>query len=309
MMKPLLSICIPTYKRAPLLKECLASLTQQFTDKNIYHKTEIVISDNNSPDNTKKLVQSFQKKYKNIFYKKRLRSVPADYNIIMSASLAHGRYRWFFSDDDLHSPHSLKTIIKIIENHHPDAIICNLDLCSLDGKKIIDKNLLRLKEDIKIKTKKELFSFLESKFFTPLDWYYTCISNTIVSEKIYKDNLKHVMRLYDSSSNNFLHSGLIYYNSTDYIIYFPHKSVGKFRSDNRSFGPDEKTKKGELLDYFYKIAKIHNNYIYRNNIKNISRKFLYLIFLKNFSREIRRILINYFKFDISGILIRVFQRE
>jgi len=305
-MKPLLSICIPTYNREPLLKECLNSLVQQFTDLNIYHKTEIIISDNNSPDNTQKLVYAFQKKYKNIVYHKRTKTVQADYNIIHSASYASGFYLWFFSDDDLHYPYSLSTIIKITENHHPDAIICNLDLYSKNGRKIIDRNLLRLNKDLKVKTKKELFSFLESKFFTPLDWYYTCISNTIVSRKIYRDNLKKVMKLYDPHSNNFLHSGLIYYNYCDYFIYFLQESLGKFRTDNRLFGPDEKTHQAEYLLFLYTILKRHNDLVYQYNKLSMSLKFKLLLFLKNTSREVRRILVKKTGYDISELLLKLF---
>lgn len=302
-MKPLLSICIPTYKRATLLKECLVSLTQQFRDKKVYQKTEIVISDNNSPDNSKRLVLAFQKKYKNIVYQKRIKTVQADYNIVHSAFYAGGFYRWFFSDDDLHYPYSLSEVLKIIEDHHPDAIICNLDLCSRNGRKIIDRNLLRLKKNIFVKTKKELFTFLESKFFLPIDWYITCISNTIVSEKIYHDNLKQVMKLYDPHSNNFLHSGLIYYNSNNYLICLPARPLGKFRADNRSFGPKKKL---DFLTWWYKVLNIHNNNILTINRKNISFKFRFLIFVKNITRDLRLIFLRLIGLDISNPLINIF---
>lgn len=305
-MKPLLSICIPTYNRSSLLKECLASLTQQFADKKVYRKTEIVISDNNSPDDTQKLTQSFQKKYKNIVYHERSKTVQADYNIIHAASFATGLYRWFFSDDDLHYPDSLSTIVKIIENHHPDAIICNLDLCSKDGRKIIDRNLLRLKEDIIIKTKKELFSFLESKFFIPLDWYCTCISNTIVSEKIYQDNLKQVMKLYNPHSNNFLHSGLIYYKPDDYQLYIISQSLARFRTDNRSFGP---TDKFEFLRFWHPTLNKHYENIVKVNKKNISFKFICLLELKKLTRNLRLLLLRLLNMDIATILMKLFYKN
>jgi abequosyltransferase len=63
---PLISICIPTYNRKKYLKQCLDSIVNQdcFTENQI----EIIISDNDSNDNTEKLVKEYQINYKNIKY-------------------------------------------------------------------------------------------------------------------------------------------------------------------------------------------------------------------------------------------------
>lgn len=66
--KYLVSICIPTYNRAPYLKKCLDSLVCQTEFLN--GDVEIVISDNASTDNTADIVYNYQKKYKNIQYYK-----------------------------------------------------------------------------------------------------------------------------------------------------------------------------------------------------------------------------------------------
>lgn len=303
---PLLSLCIPTYNRAGYLKECLDSIVSQFKDKKIFKQVEIIVSDNNSKDHTQELVKQYRRKYPNIRYYKNKKNIGSIKNVIRATSYTRGVYIWFFADDDLHYTHSLTTIIRVIENYHPDAIICNLDLSSLDGKKIIDKNLLRLTKDVIVKTKKELFSHLESKFFTPLDWYYTCMSNTIIGRKIYQENLKRVMKIDDQYSNNFPHSGFIYYNSMDYSIYFLYKTVGKYRTDNRSFGPNEKTRKADYLLFLYTILKRHNDLIYKYNKLSMSLKFKLLLFLKNASREIRRLVVKKTGYDISSLLLKLF---
>jgi len=56
MMK--LSICIPTYNRAKELDECLSCIVPQIMDKD---SIEIVISDNNSDDNTEQIIQKHMK--------------------------------------------------------------------------------------------------------------------------------------------------------------------------------------------------------------------------------------------------------
>jgi len=309
MKNPAISICIPTYNRASLLEVGLKSIISQFKTPSIYQRVEIIISDDNSPDNTAEMIKNYAKKYKNISYYKNKKNIKSDANIIKSATYAKGNYIWFFGDDDIHNPWSLKTLLAVIDKFHPDAIICNLDLSSKDGSRILDRNMINLKGDALIKTKKELFSFLESKFFMPLDWYITCMSNTIVSRKLFKDNVETVMKFYDPKSNNFLHSGLIFYNTADYKIYIISKSLAIYRGYNISFGPDENTQKSKYLTFLYRILKKHNDLIYKINKENMSIKFILLLFLKNLTREIRLKAVKYFNYDISGALIKLFHKK
>ena len=59
----LLSVCIPTYNRAKSLANCLNSIkiAQKFVCNT---EVEVCISDNASDDNTKEIVQRFQKDIK-----------------------------------------------------------------------------------------------------------------------------------------------------------------------------------------------------------------------------------------------------
>ena len=63
-IKPLLSICVPTYNREIYLQECLDSIISQdsFDEDTI----EIIISDNASTDGTQSLIKKYQEKYRNI---------------------------------------------------------------------------------------------------------------------------------------------------------------------------------------------------------------------------------------------------
>lgn len=295
-MKPTISICIPTYNRAKYLKECLDSIVSQF-HKNINQRIEIIISDNNSRDQTTNIVKNYQKKYKSIRYFRNKKNIGAAKNAVRALNYANGSYIWFFSDDDLQKEESLFTVISVIDKYQPDAMLCNLDLYSKNAKKLLDPNLLRIKQDIYLTSKKELFSFLETKFFLPLDWYITCSANTIISNKLLYENKK-IM----TATNIFPHSSLIYYNPKDYKIFIIAKPLVIFRGYNRRFGPKNELK---FLIYWYKVLNTHNNDILFINRKSISRKFVLLITLKNFTRSLRVVFLKLFRFDISKILIKI----
>ena len=55
--QPLLSICIPTYNRAELLRQCLESIISEsnvFTDK-----VEVIVSNNCSTDKTEEIINRY----------------------------------------------------------------------------------------------------------------------------------------------------------------------------------------------------------------------------------------------------------
>ena len=295
-LKKKLSICIPTYNRVEFLKQCLQSITSQFVDLSVYEQVEVVVSDNDSPDNTGRLVEGMQRKFNNIRYFKNDKNIGADLNVIKAAGYGQGDYIWFFSDDDLQARLAIKEVLRIIDSYSPDSIITNLDLLSKNGKKIKSKNLLKTKSNKLIITKKELFGFLENKFMWPIDWYTTCLSNTVVSKKIFDANRKYVTSFFSQKRNNFLHSGIVYYKPDDYKIYITCKSLVRFRADNRSFGPNERDKLA-YLNYINNTFAPHNKLIYKINKKNMSEKFKFLLFLKDFSRSLRIFVLKYLKID------------
>ena len=62
--QPILSICIPTYNRWYIIEKTINSVVMQDEFQN--REVELIISDNASTDNTKSIVEQFQKKYSNI---------------------------------------------------------------------------------------------------------------------------------------------------------------------------------------------------------------------------------------------------
>ena len=65
--QPLLSICIPTYKRAYLVDQLLQSIYRQNCDRTLF---EVCITDNSDTDETQKLICDKYQCYENLHYKR-----------------------------------------------------------------------------------------------------------------------------------------------------------------------------------------------------------------------------------------------
>ena len=61
-MRPLISVCIPTFNSEKYIIECLQSVLNQ-----TYTEFEIIISDNDSSDDTLNLIESFKDERIKIF--------------------------------------------------------------------------------------------------------------------------------------------------------------------------------------------------------------------------------------------------
>lgn len=302
---PLLSICIPTFNRANLLKECLESIISQLKDKSLFNQIEIIISDNNSQDNTKNMVSSYQKKYSNIRYYKNKENVGSVVNTIQVASYAKGKYIWIFSDDDLQYEYTLNTLTNIMEKYEPDALYCNIALYSKDMKNFLEDNVMLLDKDVFLKSKKELFTFLESKYFLAIDWFTSYISGIIFSRRVFDDNYPDIKKM-DPKIYMFPHIAFLYSNTHDYKVYISAKTLIKYRTENAMYESGKAKNEIEFMTYFYRTLLTNDIHIYTVNRKNISMKLFFLLILKYFTRGLRLIFMKLFNYDISRILIRIY---
>ena len=116
--RPDLSICVPTWNRAPLLEALLEHL-------NFVHSlpfsVEIVICDNCSTDGTADLVERYQSRLPIRFF-----SQPANLgamrNINAALRSARGRYTVYLADDDRLAPDILTEYMAWLEEH-PDVVM------------------------------------------------------------------------------------------------------------------------------------------------------------------------------------------
>lgn len=106
----LLSICIPTYNRSNILDDTLYNL---LNDKDFNSNLiEIIVSDNNSTDNTAEIV----KKYKIVKYYRNKENI-LDKNFTKVLSYAKGKYIHLFNDTFRFKKGKLKIMIKSIQKN------------------------------------------------------------------------------------------------------------------------------------------------------------------------------------------------
>lgn len=119
-----LSICIPTYNRAQLLKRCVNSILASNNEK-----IEIIISDNASTDNTSEILASFQDE--RIKYHRNETNIGGPRNSIEVLKLAKGKWIFILTDDDYLLPGALEKIIKILKSKDEIGVF-------LSGLKVVD---------------------------------------------------------------------------------------------------------------------------------------------------------------------------
>lgn len=120
-----LSICIPTFNRAPFLKECLESIVSQFQNPEIQKTVEIIVSNNGSTDNTEEIISQFTRQFPNIRAIGSSENVGFDKNVLAVVGAASGEYCWLLGDDDALFEDALASIVPYLRTRKYEYILAN----------------------------------------------------------------------------------------------------------------------------------------------------------------------------------------
>lgn len=158
-MLPFVSIIIPTFNRAKLLKKTIHTFLNVNYPKNKY---EIIISDNNSKDNTKYIVEKLKKKHfiiKYIF----IESQGVHHARNYATKFAKGDILYFTDDDMIATKNTLLELVKIFNLDKKIGVVTGLILPKFETSppKWIRKYLINFwlsLTDSKIKQKKIIIS-------------------------------------------------------------------------------------------------------------------------------------------------------
>ena len=124
------SIIVPVYNVEKYINRCLDSLVNQ-TLKEI----EIIVVNDESPDNSEEIIIEYQKKYNNIKYYKKTNGGLSDarnYGI----KYASGEYIGFVDSDDYVNLAMFEKLYEKAHKENFDIVACNVDMVSEDGASI-----------------------------------------------------------------------------------------------------------------------------------------------------------------------------
>lgn len=111
----LLSILIPTYNRAKFLQKNILWIKEFFNSNEFYNSVELIVSDNNSSDNTKEILESYSKSFPIEFVlKSQSQNIGLEKNALFCLSIAKGEYIMYLGDDDYMMEDYLANVLKII---------------------------------------------------------------------------------------------------------------------------------------------------------------------------------------------------
>ena len=142
--RPLLTIAIPTYNRSSLLRRNLESIQKSMSGfENI---VEVVISDNNSDDDTATVIKDFDK-YQYIKYYRNIENIGFNHNYIKLIDIyANGEYCWVIGDDDFIRIGAITILVSILLKNRSISFISlsydinwslmNITDCPSDIKKV-----------------------------------------------------------------------------------------------------------------------------------------------------------------------------
>lgn len=115
---PFFSVLIPTRDRASLLKSALqTAVSQEFADY------EIVVSDNNSRDETRQVIEGFMQSSDRVRYVNPGRDLSMCDNFEYVLSHATGEYVLYLSDDDALASNALAYIHEILSRHSIKTLV------------------------------------------------------------------------------------------------------------------------------------------------------------------------------------------
>lgn len=137
-MKPLISIIIPTYNRAHIIRETIDSIVVQ-----TYSNWECIIVDDGSLDNSIEIISGF------IANDKRFQVFSRPSSKVKGASSCRnygfekskGDYICWFDSDDIYSPNALETYKNAFDKE-TDVVIGKLQKVDLDSNKILSESTI-----------------------------------------------------------------------------------------------------------------------------------------------------------------------
>jgi glycosyltransferase involved in cell wall biosynthesis len=226
------SIIIPTYNRSFYLKESIESILNQD-----YNDIEIIISDNNSTDDTGIVVQNF-KDERILYFKNQINlGVVANHNLAIEKCT--GEFIHIFSDDDIMLERCISEKVKIL-NKYSSVGLVHSSVRTINEYGIITKNYhwgIDILGNDKFLRKSELQERNSISDFLFNNWNIVCMPSVLVRRNVIDEigmfnvRLKYLcdwdlwLRIATKSSFYYLNQTLVSYRQHDSNIFKENNSV------------------------------------------------------------------------------------
>lgn len=131
----LVSICIPTYNGEKYLREALYSVKTQ-----TYQNIEVIISDDNSTDNTLEICEEFKKNapFPVYIYSHHPEGIGSNWNHCIEKS--HGEFIKMFFQDDILKPTCVEVMMKTLLENNLDCVVSKREIIDEHSQKVTDGN-------------------------------------------------------------------------------------------------------------------------------------------------------------------------
>lgn len=173
-MGKLLTIAIPTYNRSEYLALCLNQIYSQIDTYS--SRVEIIVSDNNSDDDTEEIIRRFNADKNIVIYIKNTQNVGADRNVAQCFDLAKGKYVLILGDDDVLLDGSIKKIIELLGNEEYGMVYINpysFKVNYLAERPMLERNGVFVYNELE-------------EYFKRINYMVTFLSSGIVNKSIIK---------------------------------------------------------------------------------------------------------------------------
>jgi glycosyltransferase involved in cell wall biosynthesis len=130
---PIISVCVPTYKRASMLRDVVTSFWAQD-----FARSELVVLDDASPDETPALMEAVMQLDHRVVYSRNQSNVGLTENTLRALQLARGEFIVLLGDDDvLLGPDALTRYVDVFAQH-PDVHYAYPNQIQMDGDMAFD---------------------------------------------------------------------------------------------------------------------------------------------------------------------------
>lgn len=130
----MIDILIPTYNRAEFLKKNILILDRQIKERNLGNYYKILVSDNNSEDNTWDVIGELKNEVQvelEIFRQEK--NIGLEPNAVFLLGKSHAEYVMYLGDDDYLPDGYLDFVVKIIQEENAECVIPGFSGLYSDG--------------------------------------------------------------------------------------------------------------------------------------------------------------------------------